>query len=490
MFAIEIEYLSGVSFASKITSRAEPEWPPHPDRVFLALVAAWGCKESVDGANSLRWLEQQNPPDIIAPNVHERDRFITFVPTSSNVEKIQTVFGGDGAILQIKPSISKKARFFPAIILPNDESTVYMIWRDANPTQKVRDALFDLACRVPRIGHSSSLTRIAVVDSESIKTPVSYVHDKKNGDLFMRCPYAGRFDKLIAKFARNASIRKRIEPWHPNTAPTQKYRSLADNTIQGHMADGDEWVILSCKDSSVPVLETFPRIAKAMRNVIMSYVEEPIHEIISGHNQDGTILQKPHLAIVPMANVGWKYSDGSLLGIAIILPRVSKYGTVERRQLRQAIAKFLKENGKLSVKPFGIIRLKKHDDQRHSLSPDRYTRKSKTWATVTPIVLDHYPKKKRSIQDIVADSCTKIGLPRPSKVYVSRHSSIVAAPPAYILKKPKGGWHSPKAESLKGRFLCHANIIFEESVRGPIIIGAGRYYGLGLCVKHNQEKQH
>ena len=487
MFVIEIEYLSGVSFASKITSQSEPEWPPHPDRVFLALVAAWGNRESPEGADALHWLESQDPPDIVSPDVHHRDTFISFVPTSSNVEETGDVFR-ENITQEIKSGITRKARYFPATILPSDDPIVRLVWRDADPSRNVRNALSGLASQVPRIGHSASLTRVAVVDNEILDIPATWVHDNENGNLFLRCPYNGRFDALTKKIANSSDKKERTGPWRPDTAPMQRYVNLTRSSTLSLMAGGDEWLILSCEDDSfVPILEAFPKVAKKMRDAIMSHASDPIHEVISGHNPDGTILQKPHLAIVPMANVGWRHSDGSLLGMAIILPRSSKQGTDERRQLRQAIVRFLDSGGKLDIESFGTMTLKRHNDQRRSLSSDRYTGEDNKWATVTPIVLDRYPKKNKSAEDIVADGCVRGGLPRPSYVHVSRHSSVSAVPSAYIAEGSMKGWHSPKAGSLKGRFLCHADIVFEDSIRGPLIIGAGRYYGLGLCVRRRME---
>ena len=67
MLVLEIEYLQHVSYAAKYNSPDEPEWPPHPDRVFMALVDAWGVAgRSAAGADALRWLESQEPPEIAA----------------------------------------------------------------------------------------------------------------------------------------------------------------------------------------------------------------------------------------------------------------------------------------------------------------------------------------------------------------------------------------------------------------------------------------
>jgi CRISPR-associated protein Csb2 len=48
MLALEVEFLTGVSVAATPNRREQPEWPPHPDRLFQALVAAWGRDEKPD----------------------------------------------------------------------------------------------------------------------------------------------------------------------------------------------------------------------------------------------------------------------------------------------------------------------------------------------------------------------------------------------------------------------------------------------------------
>ena len=66
MLAIAINYLNGqVKAATYNSAGAAVEWPPHPDRVFMALVAAWGETGQDDaGEQALRWLERQGAPSI------------------------------------------------------------------------------------------------------------------------------------------------------------------------------------------------------------------------------------------------------------------------------------------------------------------------------------------------------------------------------------------------------------------------------------------
>ena len=48
MFSLGIRYLCGWAMATHPSERDRPEWPPHPDRVFMALAAAHSAGILVD----------------------------------------------------------------------------------------------------------------------------------------------------------------------------------------------------------------------------------------------------------------------------------------------------------------------------------------------------------------------------------------------------------------------------------------------------------
>jgi CRISPR-associated protein Csb2 len=64
------------------------EWPPSPLRLFQALVAAaaarWGQRHQLDYARpALRWLEEQPPPEIVAPAVRAGSAYRLSVPNNA-----------------------------------------------------------------------------------------------------------------------------------------------------------------------------------------------------------------------------------------------------------------------------------------------------------------------------------------------------------------------------------------------------------------------
>ena len=470
MLAVEIEYLNRVSYAAKFDTPSEHEWPPHPDRLFMAMTAVWGedIKDSEEEM-ALRWLEQQEPPEIAAPKASPRDSFRSFVPTSSNMANAGYLSGLN--ILQLRDNILRRERKFPAAVLPDDDSIVYMIWRKAEPKDDTKKALAGLVQKISRIGHSASLTRVALCDEP--KSEPRYVPCSENHAMYLRCPRKGRLDSLVEEFDRSSESEVALRP---SAASAVMYGDKKRSPSRSAMGDEREWVVMEFQGEP-STLTAFPPIAKKMRDAIMSHAEGKIHEVVSGHASDHTPTQKPHMAIVPMANVGWRWSDGALMGLALILPR--KVETPERRQARQATTRFLQSGGNLSIggAQFTLSRV---EQPAKSLTPQRYTEQANVWESATPVVLDHHPKRNKSPASIVADACEKVGLPRPSHAHTSRHSSVRGAPPAYVKKDQSRGWHHPKPGFLDNKYVCHATIEFEQKVLGPVVLGAGRYYGLGL----------
>jgi CRISPR-associated protein Csb2 len=122
-----------------------------------------------------------------------------------------------------------------------------------------------------------------------------------------------------------------------------------------------------------------------------------------------------------------------------------------------------------------------------SLNPARYTKSACVFATVTPVVLDRHLKEKGDARQEetarqIATACRNIGLPEPEAVAVDKHSAVEGAQSAYPSgKSPRWmNWRLPP--SLANRQFTHAVMRFAEPVNGPVILGAGRFVGLGLCL--------
>jgi CRISPR-associated protein Csb2 len=127
-----------------------------------------------------------------------------------------------------------------------------------------------------------------------------------------------------------------------------------------------------------------------------------------------------------------------------------------------------------------------------SLDPARYLRAARLWASATPVLLDRHVKSGRSpersdeAEAMIREACARAGLPDPVAVSLTKHSAIVGAPPA----RPAGGnprWAGwARRKSFGARAFVHVRLAFDEAVPGPVLLGAGRFHGLGLFLPMRQ----
>jgi CRISPR-associated protein Csb2 len=212
---------------------------------------------------------------------------------------------------------------------------------------------------------------------------------------------------------------------------------------------------------------------------------QPPPEWVSGHPPSGGRSGKDHIAIFPLANVGYEYSDGRVLGLAIAVPR--EIGDKDQAacwtgMLYDTMGMVNGLEMKMGSLGAWRVELEQRPDDERPLSLRNTTwvgeRPARRWSTVTPIVLDHHPKNKdrfKEMENDIGDACLKIGLPRPEAVSVSNVSMFTGTPVSrdfpLLRRKSDSG----------GMMHTHAVITFPEPVCGPILIGAGRYRGYGLC---------
>ncbi len=84
MLTVEVDFLAGRYSATKYDDRNAVEWPPHPARLFSALVATWAYEEPPDQGErrALEWLEAQGSPSISASEVCLRAVTTHYVPSN------------------------------------------------------------------------------------------------------------------------------------------------------------------------------------------------------------------------------------------------------------------------------------------------------------------------------------------------------------------------------------------------------------------------
>jgi CRISPR-associated protein Csb2 len=463
--------------------REEPEWPPHPDRLFQALVAAWGRNESPceDERAALEWMEGLDTQELLvsAPQAYRRDTAPVYVPPND----VRTTRDPTKSV-RVVPELRKnrQRRAFPAALPAAQRAAVRYIWRQVEDIDQHRAALSRVAAEVTYLGHSHTLVRVALIDGD-IECDSADQTWIGASPVALRTPHVGRLAHL--RDCHERSVRP-----NPSLA-LQTFAPPRSRLRPQTLFDSEAVIVLADDGGFVPALDAFPLVAKRFRDALLRTADEddlPIPAILSGHDADGAPIGLPHLAVIPLADVGWGYSQGRLMGLALLWPKVVP--DEERAAAVKVLAAFLRHGyGELHFGPSGSWRVALDvASDRASLRLARYVRAAPRWGTVLPLVLDRHPKNRpnRDLAAIVAQACLNIGLPEHAtdglRIESHQYSAISGAPSVRAVADAL-----PKDSPYRGRPMRHCVLTFAEPIRGPLILGAGRYRGLGLCLPMNGE---
>lgn len=539
MLAIEITFLAGRYIATGVADRTSPEWPPHPARLFSALVDAWaagGCEPTERAA--LLWLETAGPPAISASAAAVRDAPTVYVPVNDAtvlgdysklsrdleaaeaalgearlaaqgeaskrattavtraakaVEKVRAqvtrvAAGGRADGLEVLPQERpRQPRWFPSVT--PSEPVVHFVWSDAvwpeeSVGDEVRSALDELAGRVARLGHSSSLVSCRIVEQSPEPT---FLPDREGPEVF-RGVAPGQLDALVEAHEHHRGAEPRVL-----SSVVSRYRAVAGSVAVAApsvpLLGGDWFVFEQVGGAALPATATV-EVAAALRNALMWHGDQPPHAVLSGHDASGGPAKEAHAAYLALPFVGHRHATGTLLGVAVALPTACPHDS--RRAALRAIGRWEAAQPnrlRLTLGRAGVLELRRvvGEPTRANLRPSTWCRPSDEWATTTPIVLDRHPgdlrsknpTKARRAHDAalaaIARGCERSGLPAPERVELAS-APFAGVPPARGF--PPFG--SGPRRSGPRRAHVHAVVRFGQAVRGPVLLGAGRFYGMGL----------
>ena len=484
MFALEVEYLTGRAVATERHKREEAEWPPHPGRLFSALVDAAFQGVSDDGRtlpddirSALEWLERLDAPSLAVKDAQRRDVMQVFVPVNDastppmRPGRVPSSGQIKDALAVLPDNRGRQPRYFPTVI--PDSPLVHFVWENAIDADRHRSAFERLAACVAYLGHSSSLVRVAVIDTH---LSITYRPDPQ-GEHQLRVPAPGRLADLEAHYKRDS---------RPSAGRYVAYSKVLSGTRKPAVRVGSafgDMIVCEIQGPFLP-LSGATRFLNAVRDAVLRASNEAsplVKTLVSGHTSDGGISHEGHIAYIPLANVGFnRYSDGKVHGFALVLPKGLARFSAERRAVLRAVA---------GVEGIGYDGYEwavtiPTEDLKESLKTWPYTGPSKTWATVTPILCDRFPKDKdgEHVEDIVRQSIERVISEPIACIVVDKISKHLGVPPSHE-------FHRRRKQDAPPRHRVHAFVEFENEVRGPLIVGAGRYHGLGLFRVLKTEEQ-
>ena len=495
-------------------------WPPAPARLFQALVAgaAEGGVIPPVAHKALAWLEALDPPIIAAPSARVGRPYKNYVPNNDLDAK-----GGDpGRLAKIRAPKQIRPRLFDA------DAPLLYLWHFENDPEGHARATAELAERLYQLGRGVDMAWATgeILSAEEAEKRVNAhggaIHrpaERGTGKLFA-CPthrslaslidrhenLGARFSALMVKSpTKKDPERKKVagqkfsQPAKPRFAQvpydSPPERLLFDMRDLSRNAGFHSWPL----SEAVLLVETVRD--KAAARLRSAYEEAgrqdraaSVERVFIGRN--ATEADKPaRIRIAPLPSIGFHHADPSIRRILLEtppdcpLPRAdvawafAGLGLVERTD---------PETGEISQD----VRLVAAEDRRmlghYGIAGDRRD-VWRLWRTVTPAALPERaarrridPKRMQAEAKAAAERAGEDVQAASAVLHALRHIGIAANVEAmrvqrepFTAKGARAEAFAPGTRFAKER-LWHVEIAFVAPLQGPIVIGDGRYLGLGL----------
>jgi CRISPR-associated protein Csb2 len=451
----------------------QAEWPPHPARLFCALVAQ---AQQEDEWAALRWLETLGPPEVLVPDANG-SVLAGFVPTNrvarpSDQRRVGATYLARMSGKRLWPRALPGGRHF------------WFSWPDVRAPNEILNSLRRLASRVAYLGRPPGMVHVRVSDQPiDVTEGLRRLVPSSGGDELLRVPYPGYLDALIAVFEAEGPAHE-VSRTHPYAEP------VASAASPSAAATGPYDVLLTFGFPAGSGIAGWhaARVGAALRDAVLARLgraeyrqpDDPWElfretDLTAIHGHATAIAPEARCAFLALPFVGGSHATGEIIGVGIAIGRAVDPRL--RRALLQLAGLDREEGPRITT-----LRIPGPDvtfpllprDGRWTLEPDRWRRPSRRWASVLPIVLDRWPKRASDVPRIILEGVRQAGYPEPDEVDVRRAPVVPGAP----LLRPGDRKRRPADPD---RPWAHVIVSFQEPVRGPVVLGHLRFSGLGLC---------
>lgn len=469
------------------------EWPPPPSRVFQALVAGSACGNEIgdDISQSLQWLECLPAPTIAAPRAHLGDGIDLFVPNND----LDSVGGDPAKIGEIRVKKAVQPLIFEA------STPLIYSWPMAGDSSlsggvlKAAEGLYQLGRGVDMAWAQGELLDDAELASRlSAHAGLIYEPSSGGGGDALPCPAPGSFASLVERHRAAArKIRAEGEGKGARTLFTQPPKPRFTPVAYGSKA---QWKVFEIKSLAGTAFWPWPlrrasELVEKLRDAALAklqqamasrldVIERALLGRMQGHDAPGQRIQ-----ILPLPSIGHEHVDPAIRRVAVEVPNSCPLRAPDVFWAFSGL--YLADSVTGEVGPFVLT----PSEDRGML--ENYEGPSSTWRTVTAIALPERAKRRRiepSRQREEAKGASERieeELRAAEAIRVALQYSGVRTPAARVrVQREPFDKRGAKAEAFAegSRFakerIWHAEVELRNSISGPLVIGDGRFLGLGL----------
>ncbi len=464
------------------------EWPPSPARLFQALLAGartgayrqhWSTIEP-----ALRALECLPPPEVMATDCRPLPSYRIAVPNNDSDKAAREWAAGrpfDAAALRTLKTVSPRKLGS----VGDGKPQLYYIWKLKDKSFSI-DSFRQLASFLHTFGWGIDM---AYADSlfldekekQSLVGTEGYSHyvPARRGQL-RDVPVSGYLQDLITAYQRYCNRRSGygIDP----ATRAMKYGQERYQRVGSVELPIARFVLRKLDNSKLPYAVPWAlamKIAAWIRHAAAEalreegYPDDLVNSYVLGHGEG----HARHMSFVPVPNIGTIHADGAVRRVMVLEPADGDGEIAELLQLKlsSSILRRLLENGNGPRKTEPVCLLL--DSQNDNIWP-YYTRSSHVWHSVTPVVLHGHNTLHRKFsagktEELLYQAFEKAGYSRES-------IEDLQFQPAPLWQGTEGALTMRVPEHLKKWPRYHVAIRFRDPVTGPVLLGIGRHYGIGL----------
>jgi CRISPR-associated protein Csb2 len=495
----------------------EPEWPPSPLRLFQALVEASARTGGV-AEDSLRWLERQPPPIIIAskPAAIQSRGYRIYVPDNvGDIVAKSWASGKDDDIANYRTEKEIRPTRFEG------SAAVHYLWMITEQNRDNAAELIPAARAISRLGWGIDLVvaDASIVSNEETAslTGEHWLPSESFGGRVLRVPVVGTLEDLTMRykaFLNRISLEKDAI-FRPVPPLSQFGAAIYRRASEMRHPPFAVFALRKLDDSGFAAFAATRRglhLSGMLRHAAsqpdfysaLGWDEAKVASFVLGHGESGDIknhqpVDAARLIFIPLPSVEWRGTEKGRTVTASRRVLVTVKGEIEKDEFFRIVRNF---DGRELIdekteQPVAFLRRQlKHDN-----AIERYFMESKEWVSVTPVILPGFddPRKLRrrlnttiltpkEKADIIWKLETRID-------FLLRKALRQAGYPEELAQNAQLQWRSagyiPGTDMANNyavpdqhrRFRrLHARIVFDRPITGPLCFGGGRFTGLGLFV--------
>lgn len=476
------------------------EWPPSPARLFQALVAGVGLGGPLGQRerDALTWLEEREPPLIGAPAMRDGCTFRTYVP-NNDLDSV----GGD---LRRVGAIRTDKLVKPRLIDDGVPFLYAWISEGVGEDESQAQATCDLAERLYQFGRGvdmawawGELLGDEEVEARLASYPGRIYRPSGGGNgTTLACPKAGSLESLEERYAASTKRFKTVgrgstkqlfsQPPKPRFAPVA-YESPPSRRVYELRERSPEPSFAVWPPARAARLVVLVRdgAVERLRRALTARSAD-IERVMVGRKPDGTDEgpTSSRVKIVPLPSIGHHHADRGIRRVLVEVPAECLLSAQDVHWACSALEPLDTETGEvldLILTPAADENMLTH----YGVGEDACSR---VWRTVTPAALSGATRQRQDRHERVARQTRAA----TAVTQALRHAGVRERAELIRVQREPFEANGERAEEFASgtRFakerLWHVEITFDAPLAGPLVIGDGRFLGLGVMAPVRRSK--